>query len=114
LEGYAAGMLRLDPPIQGGCREVKADETVGSTSLSAGDLVYANIVSANVNASSRVFRLGNSSYDSLPKEHYIRDDVLTRTLGTELMSKIVVKVLKAVFELKNVTLGPGQSGELKR
>ena len=51
---------------------------------------------------------------SRPKEHYIRGGVLTRTLGTELVSKIVVGVLQAVFELKNVTRGPGQSGELKR
>ena len=51
---------------------------------------------------------------SRPKENYIRGDVLTRTLGTELVSKIVAKVLQAVFELKNVTRGPGQSGELKR
>ena len=39
---------------------------------------------------------------------------MTRTLGTELVSKIVAKVFRAVFELKNVTRGPGQSGELKR
>ena len=39
---------------------------------------------------------------------------MTRTLGTELVSKIVVGVLQAVFELKNVARGPGQSGELKR
>ena len=39
---------------------------------------------------------------------------MTRTLGTELVSKIVANVLKAVFELKNITRGPGQSGELKR
>jgi hypothetical protein len=51
---------------------------------------------------------------SRPKEHYIRGDILTRTLGTELVSKIVAKVLQVVFELKNVARGPGQSGELKR
>lgn len=49
-----------------------------------------------------------------PREHYIRGDVLTRTLGTELVSKIVIKSLQAVFELKNVARGPGQSGDLKR
>jgi linoleate 10R-lipoxygenase len=39
---------------------------------------------------------------------------LTRTLGTELVSKIVIKTLQAVFELKDLTRGPGQSGDLKR
>ena len=51
---------------------------------------------------------------SRSKEQYLRGDILTRTLGTELVSKIVVKTLHAVLELKNVTRGPGQSGELKR
>lgn len=51
---------------------------------------------------------------SRPKEVYIRGDILTRTLGTELVSKIIVETLRAVFELKNVVRGPGQSGELKR
>ena len=32
----------------------------------------------------------------------------------DLVSKIVANVFKAVFELKKVTRGPGQSGELKR
>jgi len=112
LEGYVAEILRLDPPIQGVYREAKANETVGSTSLSAGDLVYANIASANMNE--RAFAEPTSIDHSRPREHYIRDDILTRTLGTELVSKIVVSVLKAVFELKNVGRGPGQSGELKR
>jgi hypothetical protein len=48
------------------------------------------------------------------REHYIRDEVLTRTLSVELVSKIVGNFLGAVFELKNVTRGPGQPGELKR
>ena len=52
LEGYVTEMLRIDPPIQGVYREAKADETVGSTSLNAGDLVYADIASANMNVSS--------------------------------------------------------------
>ena len=65
LEGYVSEMLRLDPPIQGVYREAKANETVGSTSLSAGDLVYANIASANMNVSSRVFCLDYDSYGRL-------------------------------------------------
>ena len=62
LEGYVAEMLRIDPPIYWGVyREVRANETVGSISLSAGDLVYGNITSANMNVSSRVLCLENSS-----------------------------------------------------
>ena len=51
---------------------------------------------------------------SRSRDDYIHDDVLTRTLGVELMSKIIAEVLKAVSELKKVIRGPGQSGELKR
>ena len=51
---------------------------------------------------------------SQSKGHYTRDGILMRTLGAELVSKIIAKVLQAVFELKNVTRGPGKSGELKR
>jgi len=51
LGGYVSETLRPNLPIQGLCCE--AEETVGSTSLSAGDLVYVNITSANTNE--RVF-----------------------------------------------------------
>ena len=63
LEGYVSEMLRLDPPIQGVYREAKANETVGSTSISAGDLVYVNIASANMNVSSEVLCLDGGSYN---------------------------------------------------
>ncbi|KAF9650781.1 heme peroxidase [Thelephora ganbajun] len=112
LEGYVTEMLRVDPPVPGIYREAKADETVGSTSISTGDLVYLDIASASLNE--RAFAQPSTIDHSRPKEHYIRGDILTRTLGTEVVSKIVVKVLQAVFELKNVARGPGQSGELKR
>lgn len=52
LEGYVTEMLRLDPPLQGIYREARANEVVGSTSVKAGDLVYLNITSANMNVSS--------------------------------------------------------------
>ena len=65
LEGYVSEMLRLDPPIQGAYREAKVNETVSSTSINAGDLVYVDIASANKNVSSRVFCLDNNSYSRL-------------------------------------------------
>jgi len=112
LEGYVTEMLRVDPPIQGIYREAKANETIDSIPVNTGDLVYLNVASANLNE--RAFVEPTKIDHSRPKEHYIRGGVLTRTLGTELMSKIITKVLQAVFELNNVTRGPGQSGELKR
>jgi len=112
LEGYVAEMLRIDPPIQGVYREAKVNETVGSAPLNPGDLVYCDLASANMNA--RAFEIPTKIDHSRPKDRYITSGVLTRTLGTELVSKIVVNVLKAVFELKNVKRGPNQSGELKR
>lgn len=112
LEGYVTEMLRIDPPLQGIYREAKANEVVGTTSVNAGDLVYLDITTANFNE--RAFAQPTKIDHSRPKEHYIRGDVLTRTLGTELVSKIVIKTLQAVFELKDLTRGPGQSGDLKR
>lgn len=52
LEGYVAEMLRLDPPVQGIYREATANETTGSTSINAGDLVYLDVSSASRNVSS--------------------------------------------------------------
>jgi len=112
LEGYVTEMLRIDPPIQGVYRESKANETVGSTSITTGELVYLDVSSANLNE--RAFVDPTKIDHSRPKDIYLRGDVLTRTLGAELVSKIVTKVLQAVLELKNVARGPGQSGELKR
>jgi cytochrome P450 len=112
LEGYVTEMLRIDPPLQGIYTEAKASEVVGSTTIKAGDLVYLDITAANQNE--RAFAQPSKIDHSRPKDVYIRGDVLTRTLGTELVSKIVVKTLRAVFESKNVVRGPGQSGELKR
>ena len=52
LEGYVTEMLRLDPPVQGIYREATANETVGSTSINAGELVYLDVSSASQNVSS--------------------------------------------------------------
>ena len=65
LEGYVTEMLRLDPPIQGAYREAKVNETVGSTALIAGDLVYVDIASANMNVSPGVSRLDGNSHSRL-------------------------------------------------
>lgn len=51
LEGYVTEMLRIDPPVQGVYREAKANETIGSTSINAGDLIYLDVASANLNVS---------------------------------------------------------------
>lgn len=57
LEGYVTEMLRIDPPIQGIYREAKANEVVGSTSITAGDLVFLDITTANKNVSLVLFFL---------------------------------------------------------
>jgi hypothetical protein len=112
LEGYIAEMLRVDPPIQGVYREAKTNEAVGSTPLNPGDLVYCDVASANMNA--HAFEQPEKIDHSRPKKNYIKGGVLTKTLGTGLVSKIIAKVLEAVLELNKVTRGPGQSGQLKR
>ena len=52
LEGYVTEMLRLDPPVQGIYREATVNETIGSTSINAGDLIYLDVSSASRNVSS--------------------------------------------------------------
>jgi hypothetical protein len=49
LEAYVTEMLRIDPPIQGIYREAKTNEVVGSTSVTAGDLVFLDVTTANKN-----------------------------------------------------------------
>ena len=127
VEGYVSEMLRIDPPVPGVYRTAKASEVVGSTSVKDGDLVYLDIASANKNVcllrfsvlevilmriQERAFPEPSKINHSRPEERYIRGDVLTRTLGTELVSKIIHKTLQAVFELKNVTRVLPQSDEL--
>ena len=107
------------------CREAKANDTAGSISLNAGDLVFVSIARMNTNANSvltiafivvwgRAFAQLTTIDHSHPREHCICSDILIRILGAELVSKIVGKVLQAIFGLKSVAQGPGQSGELKR
>ena len=84
-------------------REVKANETSGSTSLNAGDFVFVSIASVNPNVNSvstialiviwgRAFARLTTIDPSRPRDNYIRGDVLTWTLGAELVYKIVAKV----------------------
>ena len=127
VEGYVAEMLRIDPPVPGVYRTAKTSEVVGSASVEDGDLVYLDIASANKNVcplsfsvleviltrtQERAFPEPSKINHSRPKERYIRGDVLTRTLGAELVSKIIHKSLQAVFELKNVIRVLPQSDEL--
>lgn len=62
LEAYVTEILRIDPPIQGVYREAKVNETVGSTSLNPGDLVYCDVAGASMNVSSSIFYLDNDFY----------------------------------------------------
>lgn len=65
LEGYVTEMLRIDPPIQGVYRQAKGSETIGSTSINTGELVYLDISSANLNVGSQIFRPDCDSHDCL-------------------------------------------------
>ena len=52
--------------------------------------------------------------DREPKDRYLTWDGVTRSLGVELMTKIMSQVLRAVFEFEGIRRGPGLSGTLKR
>ena len=49
-----------------------------------------------------------------PKDRYLTGDGITRSLGVELTTKIMIQVLRAVFEFNGLRRAPGLAGQLKR
>ena len=79
LEGYVTEMLRIDPPVQGIYREAKANEVVGSTSISAGDLVFLDISTANKNVSLMSFFISkrlSQHFRTVPSHNQRRSIIL--------------------------------------
>jgi len=87
LEGYVTEMLRLDPPVQGVYREAKADETVDSASVNAGDLVYVDIASAGMNVSPQVF---------LYRQHFLQPSRSARLRNPRGLTILVPKSIISV------------------
>jgi len=112
LEGYISEVFRINPPVQGTYRQAKVSEAVGATSVTQNDLVYLDIASANLNE--RAITNPQAVDPKRSQTNVLSSDILTRTLGRPLVSKIMIAVLRAVLELGHVRRGPGQSGELKR
>jgi len=112
LEGYIAEVFRINPPVQGTYRHAKVAEAVGAASVAQEDLVYLDIATANLNE--RAITDPKEVDPKRSQTNVLSSDILTRTLGRPLVSKIMIAVLRAVLELGHVRRGPGQSGELKR
>jgi len=112
LRGYISEVLRIDPPVQGLYRHVKDDEVVGEQSLRQTQLVFLDVESAN--SDEKAFANPKNVNPTRSQEHIIQGNILTRTLGQPILSKIMIQVLRAVLELSNVRRGPGQSGDPKR
>jgi hypothetical protein len=112
LQGYVSEVLRINPPTRGVYRQAKANETVGALSVKQGNVVYLNI--SNAHRNERAFVNPGTFNPSRSQDNRLKGDILTRTLGTALLSKIMIQVLRAIVELKNVRRGPGESGALKQ
>jgi linoleate 10R-lipoxygenase len=80
--------------------ESLADQKVGDVLLTKGQRVFLDLVHANSDVSS--------------KESHLYGDGITRSVGVELMTKIVGQMLRAVFEFDGLRRGPAPSGTLKR
>jgi len=113
LEGYIYEAMRIDPPFRGVYRESLADQTVGSLTLSKGQLVFVDLAYAShdphVFSDPMAFNINRESRD-----RYLTWDGVTRSFGAELTTKIMSQMLRAVFEFDGIRRGPGLSGTLRR
>ncbi|KZT27896.1 linoleate diol synthase [Neolentinus lepideus HHB14362 ss-1] len=112
LKALAYEAIRLDPPFAGVYRRCRQTRSVGIMSVQANDHVFLNIAKAHMDDG--VFNNSADADLSRSKDAYLIADGSTRCLGEDLTFKIIVEVLRVVFNLKNVRRAPGQSGHLKR
>ncbi|PCH36246.1 linoleate diol synthase [Wolfiporia cocos MD-104 SS10] len=113
LQGYVLEALRLEPTFRGVYRQATRSVSIGGQSLKAGDTIFVDIASADLD--NHVFADASQvNPHRSPVERYLVGDGAARCLGRELSSRIIAQVLRAVFSFRNVHRAPGQSGTLKR
>ncbi|EJD44726.1 putative linoleate diol synthase [Auricularia subglabra TFB-10046 SS5] len=113
LEGYVREALRLDPPMPGPLRDVKAAFEAGDAKVQAGGRVFVNFAAANLNET--VFPQPTEVLPTRPKDAYAYlGDGVHQILGNDFVHTTMARVLKTVFSLKNLRRAPGQQGILKR
>ncbi|KZT10132.1 linoleate diol synthase [Laetiporus sulphureus 93-53] len=113
LGGYVREALRLDPPFRGVYRQAVRTVTLGKQAVPANTTILLDIADASLDAHVFVDPTSVNPTRS-PTERYLVGDGSARCLGTELSTKIIGEVVRAVFEAKHIRRAPGQSGMLKR
>lgn len=126
----------LDPPFRGVYRDAYGEQKLGDLRIKGNSRIFVNIAKANVDVSTSFFppclpeTNTNCCFHSLQpegfpdprnvnvtrasKDIYLSGDGSERCLGTDLATKIMAHVLRAIFGLPNLRRAPGQSGVLKR
>jgi len=111
--GYVYEALRLDPPVAGVYRTAAKDDNLAGVDVKAGENIFASIFDANRDKS--VFGnepdIANFARGSNHDIMYFGEHGL---LTSEFFKSTVPHILNAIFNLKDLQRGPGQSGYFTR
>ncbi|KAH9932667.1 linoleate diol synthase [Amylocystis lapponica] len=120
LQGVVNEALRpsagIDPPFRGVYREAARSASIGGHNLQAGQPVFVDIASANVDLfQEHVFPRPHAVNPSRGAQtRYLIGDGSAKCFGADLSTKIIGEVVRAVFGFPHLRRAPGQSGCLKR
>ncbi|KAI0704264.1 heme peroxidase [Cytidiella melzeri] len=113
IEGLVLEALRLDPTFTGVLRTAKSHCKVGDQTFATGQEIFVNIAAATANAD--VFPEPESINPSRsPRSRYLASDIVAKTLGSDLPTKIIAQVIRATYSYHNLRRAPAQSGVLNR
>lgn len=112
LKGYVYEALRIDPPFEGVYRISTKDQTIAGQTVNKNDRIFVDIGTANLNE--KVFPHPVAVDISRSTKEALFAEGVFEYLGEHLTVKVMGEVLRAVFDLNNVSRAPGQSGVLKR
>lgn len=112
LDGFIREALRLDPSFAGVYRTASKDQTIGNLSFKNGDKVFLDLAAANKEESAFPSPLKiNTARDSKSSLH---GDGLFCHFGEQLTTKIIGRVLEAIYTFDKIRRAPGRSGVLPR
>ncbi|TCD67949.1 hypothetical protein EIP91_011750 [Steccherinum ochraceum] len=112
MQSLVSEGLRLDPSFRGVYRAANGLQTFDGMKVKGGEPIFVNIAKANMDPQ----EFNNPQDVNLTRapQNYLFDDGCQRCLGSDLATKIMAHVLRAVFGCRNMRRAPGQSGRLKR
>ncbi|KZV63573.1 linoleate diol synthase [Peniophora sp. CONT] len=113
LNKFIYEALRIDPPFRGVYRRAVSDQTIGDQTIRANQRVFVDLHAASfdedVFADPQAFSLNRGQVG-----RYLLGDGCVRVLGSELTTKIMTSVIRAIVELPGVRPGNNNLGYLKR